>query len=129
MIPVFPKPSQKKSKPKYLGDDGVLRYPNAREVCKLTCKAGMDEYIRRKRVMWERQGKKCGLQISPQCKAVQGRLNWSDSQFGHQSPRGLAGGARDDRIDVDGKPQNYAVCHWCNSLQGSRRIPCMADTP
>lgn len=124
----FPKPSQSRQVPKFLCEDGVFRYPNGREVCKLEIKNGRDEYFRRKRAMWERQSKKCGLSIAPQCKAAGGKLNWADAQFGHQAPRGHGGGSRDDRIEIDGKPHNYALCVWCNSLQGSRRIS-MEDVP
>jgi hypothetical protein len=112
-----------KSKPKYLDDDGVFRFPNQREVCQLTSSKGATEYQRRKRVMWERQNKLCALQISPQCKEKGGKLNWADTVFGHESSRGLGGGSRDDRIEIDGKPHNYALCNFCNMLQGSRNIP------
>ena len=63
-------------------------FTGGREVCDLLTKSGRDEYHRRVRAMWERQGKKCGLQISPQCKARGGRLTWEESQFGHEVSRG-----------------------------------------
>lgn len=96
----------------------VKIYPDGREVCSET-KAGKDEYHRRKRVMWERQDKQCGLQISPQCPK---RMPLSMATFDHTDPRGMGGARRDDRIEVDGKPQNMAVCCWCNSKKGSRRM-------
>jgi hypothetical protein len=122
---MFPKPSQQKQKRKYLDDDGVFRYPDGREVCQLTSKKGSDEYQRRKFVMLKRQGGFCGLQISPQCKARGGRLPKAESQFGHEVSRG--GGKRDDRIEIDGKPVCRALCPWCNSLQGSRKMSTFID--
>lgn len=122
MLPAFPKPGQvRKKRP------AVKVYPDGREVCVLTTKAGMDEYMRRKKVMWERQGRRCALQISDPCKARQGRWPFDYTQFGHEAPRGLGGAKRDDRIEVNGKPQNYTICPFCNSLQGSRRIPYIPD--
>lgn len=109
--------------PKFLDDDGVFRFPDGREVCDLKSKKGRDEYIRRIRSMLVRQKKICGLQISDQCKARHGRLSIDEAQFDHEVGRGLGGGHRDDRIEIDGKPQNAAVCAWCNILKGSRRIP------
>jgi hypothetical protein len=131
MIPAFPKPSQQKQKRKYLDDDGVFRYPDGREVCQLTSKKGSDEYQRRKFVMLDRQGGRCGLQISPQCKTRGGRLPKAESQFGHEVSR--SGGKQDDRIEVldpktgKMKPQNRALCPWCNSLQGSRKMSTFID--
>ena len=109
--------------PKFLCDDGIFRYPDGREVCDLNSKKGRDEYAGRTRDMLDRQNKFCGLQISDQCKAKKGRLSVADAQFDHEVPRGMGGGKRDDRIMVDGKPQNRAVCPWCNSLKGSQRMP------
>jgi hypothetical protein len=95
-------------------------YRNGREVCNLCCKAGADEYQRRKRVMWERQNHMCCLYgFIPSCP---GRLNWGEAMFAHEIPRGLGGGSRDDRIDVGGKRLNGVAHASCNSLQGSRRI-------
>lgn len=108
--------------PKFLCEDGVFRYPDGREVCKLDSKKGMDEYISRKRTRWDQQGKRCALQISDECKKRQGQWPFDEVVFGHESSRGMGGGSRDDRIVVDGKPHNYAICPFCNSLQGSRRI-------
>jgi hypothetical protein len=109
-----------KPTPKHLCDDGIFRYPDGREVCQITSKLGMDEYMRRKRVMWERQGRMCCLY--GHLADCPGRLNWADTTFDHEVPRGHGGGARDDRIEVDGKWMNGAA-HWrCNDAKGSRRI-------
>lgn len=111
-LSAFPKPKDQKRKPKYLCDDGVFRYPDGREVCKLDCKKGMDEYIRRKRVAWEGQ-KVNGVSICPLCHL---RLNWGDATVDHKRPRGMGGGSRDDR------QSNIAAVHGrCNTERGSRR--------
>ena len=121
VIPAFPKPSQiRKQKP------AVKVMPDGREILDLKTKAGADEYQRRKQVMWERQDKRCALQITPQCKARQGRWPFNETQFDHE--RGRGGGKQDDRIEVGGIAQNATVCAFCNSLKGSRRIPYI-DTP
>ena len=83
-LPAFPKPSQQKRTPKYLCEDGVFRYPDGREVCKLTSKKGMDEYIRRKRVAWEEQKGIC-----PLCHL---RLNWGDATVDHTRFGSMGGG-------------------------------------
>jgi hypothetical protein len=98
-------------------------FTGGREVCDLLTKSGRDEYHRRVRAMWERQGKKCGLQISPQCKERNGRLLIDEAQFDHSNSRGMGGSKRDDRIIDDYyRPMNMAVCCWCNSLKGSRPL-------
>lgn len=107
-IPAFPKPGQKKRVQKYLCDDGVFRYPNGREVCKLTIKKGMDEYNRRKRVAWEAQGKICAI-----CHKF---LNWGDATVDHIKPRKMGGSSRDD------SQSNISAVHWvCNIKKGSQR--------
>jgi len=118
MIQAFPKPKDKKQ-----SQPAVKSFPGGREVCQNN-KAGKDEYERRRRAMWERQGKMCGLQISPQCMR---RLPWQYATFEHVDGRGFGGstgggGKRDDRIEKDGKPYNLAVCPYCNVFKGSRRI-------
>lgn len=99
-------------------------FPDGREILNLKTKAGSDEYQRRKLVMWDRQGKRCALMITDICKQRQGRWPKTETQFDHEDGRG--GGKQDDRIEVmrDGKivPQNGAVCPWCNSAKGSRKI-------
>ncbi len=87
------------------------------------CKEGRDEYHRRVRIMWERQDRKCGLQISPPCKGRGGRLLIDEAQFDHSYGRGMEGGKRSDSIvDKDGNPTNMAVCCWCNIMKGSRPL-------
>lgn len=94
-----------------------------REICNQLTKFGRDEYHNRVRIMWERQGKKCGLQISPQCKERGGRLLINEAQFDHSYGRGMGGGKRSDAIvDEQGNPINMAVCCWCNSLKGSKPL-------
>jgi len=83
-------------------------------------KAGRDEYERRKRVMWERQGKECGLKISPQCLK---KLPWEYATFEHSNGRGHGGGKRDDRIyDKKGNAMNMVCCPSCNLLKASRSL-------
>ena len=115
MIPMFPKPKDvKKVRP------SVKVFPNGREVLDLKTKAGMDEYQRRRMAMWERQGRRCALQITDICKERHGRWPQDEITFDHEA--GRTSGKRDDRIEVNGKPQNASVCAWCNSEKSSRRI-------
>jgi hypothetical protein len=123
---MFPKPKDAKKHPK----SAVRIMKDGREICDHLTKAGRDEYKRRVRVMWERQGRKCGLQISPQCKARSGRLLIDEAQFDHEICRGMGGAKRTDAIvDKDGRPVSRAVCCWCNCLRGSRPITDFADVP
>ena len=118
MIPAFPKPSQVKKKP-----EAVRIMKDGREICRLNIKAGMDEYVRRKRAMWERQNKRCCLEgLIPDCP---GKLRWEDATFEHSEGRGHGGGHRDDRILVDGSPQNGVSHPHCNVAKASRRLSTM----
>lgn len=120
MIPAFPKPSQVKKKP-----DPVRIFRDGREVCNMLTTAGRNEYFRRIRVMWERQGKRCCLEgLVDGCP---GKLALSEATFEHQDGRGHGGGHRDDRIEKDGKPYNGAAHSKCNLLKGSRRINALLD--
>lgn len=113
MLPAFPKPGQIKKPPTV-----VYVYADGREVCNTKCREGQEEYVRRKRVMWDRQNKICCLyRICPTCT---GRVRWVDSTFEHEAGRGAGGSKRDDRIEVDGKPVNGCAHHWCNAWKGSR---------
>ena len=113
--PLFPKPKQLKTVPV-----AVRTAKDGREIVNLLCKAGRDEYVRRKRLMWERQGRFCCLYgFIPGCP---GKLRWEDAMFAHEIPRGHGGGARDDRTEIDGKWLNGVAHPQCNSLAGSRRI-------
>jgi hypothetical protein len=102
----------------------VLR--DGREIVNLLTKAGHDEYQRRKRVMWERQGRRCCLERW--VIGCPGKLAWADCVFEHQDGRGMDAGHRDDRIEKPnpktGKMEHYnGVAHpECNSAKGSRRI-------
>lgn len=119
----FPKPSHvQQDKPT------VKVFKDGREICDQLTKAGRDEYHLRVRIMYERQGKRCGLIISPQCKERGGRLLLSEAQFEHSNGRGMGGGKRTDAIvDKDGNPTNMAVCVWCNSLKSSRPLSDFED--
>ena len=100
---MFPKPKDIKKAPV-----AVRVFKDGREACNLLCKAGSDEYQRRKRVAWEAQGRLCGI-----CKLP---LRWADSTVDHIKPRKSGGSERDDR------QENIAAAHAiCNSQRGSRR--------
>ena len=116
-----------KPRRKYLDDDGVYRFPDGREICDIKGKTGSDEYQRRKGAMFERQGRRCALQITNICKQRGGR--WPKDEVTYDHANGRGGGKQDDRIEVDGKPQNAAVCWWCNGAKGSRRMPYLIDVP
>ena len=114
----FPKPKDiKKVRP------FIKIFPNGREVLNIKTKAGMDEYQRRRMAMWDRQGRRCALQITDICKQRQGRWPQDEVQFDHELGRGMGGGKRDDRIFIDGAPVSGAVCPFCNSAKGSRKVP------
>jgi hypothetical protein len=93
---------------------------DGREVCNLLTKDGRDEYDKRKRIMWKRQKKRCCL--FGFIDGCSGDLPWSDAMFEHESGRGMSGGHREDRIEIDGKWVNGVAHARCNSLKGSRRI-------
>jgi hypothetical protein len=117
--PAFPKPG-KARKPV----EPVRTYRDGREVIRTSTRAGRELYELRKRIMWERQGRMCGLQISKKCRK---KLTLKLAQFEHSNGRGLGGsssgaGKRDDRILIDGKPMNCVACPYCNAEKGSRRL-------
>jgi len=120
-IPMFPKPGDIKNEPVH-----VRIMKDGREICNQMTKAGRDEYERRKRVMWERQGRTCCLK--GHIKVCPGALRWSDAMFEHQDGKSHGGGTHDDRIEKlnpkTGKMEPYnGVAHAiCNSLKGSRKI-------
>ena len=116
--PAFPKPS---SANKYVGP--VRTYRDGREVITTSTRAGRELYRLRLRIMWERQGRVCGLQTSKRCPI---KLRLRHAQFDHSNGRGMGGssggaGKRDDRILINGKPVNCAACAYCNAEKGSRR--------
>jgi len=120
VIPAFPKPGQiKKPKP------AVRIFRDGREWCNMNTKAGRDEYDRRRRVMWERQNKRCCLEgIAPDCP---GRLSWEYATFEHENGRGHGGGKRDDRIEIEGKWINGVSHPQCNVWKASRRYNYNSD--
>ena len=85
-----------------------------REICAKT-PLGRREYKRRVEQMWDRQGCRCAL-----CGKY---LRLDDATFDHERPRGMGSAFTDDRIEVNGIPQNAAVHGLCNSARGSRRTP------
>jgi len=91
--------------------DGAVRvYPDGREVCETKIRAGHEEYKRRVKLMWERQGRRCCL-----CGKALALLN---ATFEHQRRRGMGSAWRDDRITKDGQDYNGAA-HWmCNGVRG-----------
>lgn len=103
-----------------------VKYADGREVCNLLTKAGRDEYERRKRAMWERQGRRCCLEAW--VTGCPGKLKLADMVFEHQDGRGMNGGHRDDRIEKFNRktgrmePYNGVAHAWCNTRKGSVRI-------
>ena len=93
--------------------NGVKIYPDGREVC-LKTKAGREEYADRTFKMWVRQKLICYL-----CGK---RLEWTDATFDHERSRGLGGGNREDRIEIDSAPVNGAAHYLCNSRKGSMSL-------
>lgn len=91
--------------------ESVTTYPDGRQVCNDNA-AGKREYKARTYKMEVRQGFRCAI-----CERIAG----SSMQFDHQDGRGHGGGFRDDRIEVDGKWFNAALCHRCNTEKGSKR--------
>jgi hypothetical protein len=94
----------------------ITIYRDGREVLNAHTVKGVTEYRRRVAVMWTRQNGNCCLCLKP--------LRLIDATFDHTVPRGMGGGTRDDRIEINGRAINGAA-HWlCNSEKGSRRDVC-----
>lgn len=91
---------------------GVMYMPDGREVCQPT-KIGRVEYQRRLGVMAIRQNFLCAI-----CGQYPG---FAKETFDHQDGRGSGGSHRDDRIEIDGKWHNAALCSDCNTRKGSVR--------
>jgi hypothetical protein len=91
--------------------DGAVRvYPEGREVCDTKTRFGNEEYRRRVKLMWERQGRRCC-----DCGRPMALLN---ATFEHQRRRGMGAAWRDDRITKDNEDFNGAA-HWlCNGVRG-----------
>lgn len=108
----------------------VRVYSDGREVCGLN-PGGRSEYRRRLWIMCERQSWQCAMclrsmkhfEIRETRFKENGCLFSGAPTFDHESGRGMGGGHRDDRIEVEGKWHNAAVCLACNTEKGSRRIP------
>jgi hypothetical protein len=106
--------------------DWGVRYDDGREVIDQRTKAGRDEMVRRKRVAWERQKRRCCLE--GWVEECPGYLKWSEAMFEHEDGRGMNGGHRDDRIERPDKktgermPYNGVAHAWCNSKKGSVRM-------
>lgn len=93
---------------------------DGREICDQLTKAGRDEYERRKRLMWERQKRRCCLE--GHVEGCPGVLRWQDAVFEHEAGRGFSGSIRDDRTEVNGKWINGCAHAVCNSKKASKRI-------
>jgi len=99
---------------------GVKTYPDGRQVCDKSA-AGLREYRYRTMLMFERQMGRCALCLMP--------MRLELCSYDHADGRGGGGFRRDDRIEVEGRWQNAAVCWPCNSDKGSRRIPYLIQQP
>lgn len=93
--------------------NGVMTYPDGREVCNQKAKAGRQEYYTRTLQMLNRQAGRCAICHNP--------LIFLWVQFDHQEGRGSGGGHRDDRIEIHGQWHNAALCSDCNTRKGSVR--------
>jgi hypothetical protein len=85
--------------------------PDGKEICADTPR-GREEYRLRTLKMFDRQ---CGI-----CRWCGLPMFYSDASFDHEN--GRTKGNQDDRIEVDGVPQNAAVHYQCNAERGSSRI-------
>lgn len=94
--------------------DAVKVFPCGREVCDKTT-SGLRLYRNRTLLMMIRQNYLCAL-----CGMF---MQSYEATFDHEDGRGMGGGKRDDRIEVDGKWKNAAVHGSCNGAKGSRKIP------
>lgn len=107
MLPCYQKEFKRKREP-------VQIMRNGREVCNLDTCYGRRDYKRRVKAMWERQHGWCAICGDP--------LRLEEATYDHDNGRGLGGGHRDDRIEVNGVPQNTAVHLMCNVRKGSVRL-------
>lgn len=101
----------KRTPSKYPVVNGVMTYPDGREVCQMNTAAGKREYKERTRKMCIRQGF---------LDAITGQhMHTWEATFDHQAGRTV--GKRDDRIIVDGEWHNAALGLQSNMQKGSRR--------
>lgn len=91
-----------------------IDYPEGlggREICNLKSAEG-------RRIYWERTYLMEILQSF--CCAICGKwMHRGEATFDHEA--GRAAGKQDDRIEVDGKRKNAALCVACQGLKGSKR--------
>lgn len=112
------KPRRKRPELFHYTKEAVKIFRDGREVCNTRTVSGQREYKRRIAAMMKRQG---GLCCNCQILIV------GKPTFEHENGRGA--GKQDDRIEVDGKPQNGAS-HWvCNYERGSKRTPIWHGSP
>jgi 5-methylcytosine-specific restriction endonuclease McrA len=71
--------------------------------------------------MWRRQEYRCYICRRP--------LALTAATFDHQLGRGMNGAHRDDRIEIDGRPINAALCWACNAKKGSQRGYAYREVP
>lgn len=109
MLDIYRKQFKRKPAP-ILYPEGV----GGREVCNLKTAEGRREYYRRIAEMALRQKGKCSLCGSP--------MRIDDCTYEHESGRGMGGGHRDDRIEINGKQYNSAAHSLCNVRKGSVRL-------
>lgn len=98
-----------------------MQYPDGiggREVCDRTTAEGNRRYEDRRYQMEVRQYFHCAI-----CERIAG----SRMDFDHEQSRG--GGKQDDRIEVDGKWKNAALCRRCNTEKGSKRYHWLGNPP
>ncbi len=106
MTPARPKPVPRKR-------EAVKVYADGREVCSQTA-AGRSEYLNRTRKAENRQWGMCAICGQP-------FTPWLVPTLDHQEGRGMNGAHRDDRLWIDGKPHNAALCVPCQGIKGSKR--------
>ena len=112
MIHPYPKPRRSRERYAY------RTMPDGREICNKTA-LGRAEYRKRTLAMAERQGWRCelcGLAMTP-----------DTVTFDHQQGRGMGGGKRDDRMELNGLRFNAAVHGICNADKASRIVPYVAQ--
>lgn len=91
----------------------VIVYADGRERCNPLRLGGKLEYLHRKGAMWNRQDGLCCICCKP--------LAFRDATFEHE--RGRNAQRIDERIWVNGLPQNGVSHELCNSERGSKRTP------
>lgn len=107
----------KRDRPRRVGakkaQPAVIRHEDGREICTNT-HAGRKEYRTRRDYMWDRDEGICCI-----CGTY---VEKDESTFEHWMGRGMNGGHRDDRCDVDGKRNNGIAHGHCNTLKASMTL-------